>query len=551
MYKLCTRPTQFSPGKTQETLCDISKRYEINKLLYTSTHHLLEIIVTNKSLQETEQWKYRTTKEFEKYTCINIDILSSKSKDYKSINDYIVNIINCNDKNDLPNILIICFHEKRVCDDIIRLINTLQRCNFTNIGISGILFHISMDEPDANIGVTKKFIQNIHNNNSIIGILFITATPIPKFWNMLKSENIDKLLNMNNEISNFDEDFNNYRNFEQHEYIKHENTTNNPLDYIKDLYDNNIINDNQKNIIFAPAHLYTEKDGVGSHDELVNYFKFKNYCVLLMNGQFKGFIYPDNITITLYDYKQKYNIEGELRDILRHWKKNNQNTSLAITGNWIIERGVTFNTDGFNFTHMILSNYHSKNIGKLIQMAGRSTGNIKYVHKMKFISTSKIYNDICEFNKNLKAICSFNPDYFIKSNFNNNTSNIPVKVKFADINILSKLIELKKNNKNYKKKFHTILINSIETKKTILYDKNNINNFNIYNRKLNQVRMYKLGDNIDSRRFEQFNNAFNNFDTVSQSCKDNEYNIDILENVYIKNNGYIQNIDIAWITFKN
>jgi hypothetical protein len=84
-----------------------------------------------------------------------------------------------------------------------------------------------------------------------------------------------------------------------------------------------------------------------------------------------------------------------------------------------------------------------------------------------------------------------------------------------------------------------------------LYDKNNINNFNIYNKVLNQVRMYKLGDNIDSRRFEQFNNAFNNFDTVSQSCKDNEYNIDILEYVYFKNNGYIQNIDIAWITFKN
>ena len=45
---------------------------------------------------------------------------------------------------------------KRVCDDIIRLINTLQRCNLNNIGIEGILFHISMDEPDDNINVTKK-----------------------------------------------------------------------------------------------------------------------------------------------------------------------------------------------------------------------------------------------------------------------------------------------------------------------------------------------------------------------------------------------------------
>jgi hypothetical protein len=60
----------------------------------------------------------------------------------------------------------------------------------------------------------------------------------------------------------------------------------------------------------------------------------------------------------------------------------------------------------------------------------------------------------------------------------------------------------------YKEIFHEFLLKSIKNGKTILYDKNNINN-----KVLNQVRMYKQGDNIDSRRFEQFNNAFNNFYT--------------------------------------
>ena len=101
MYKLRTKPTQFTVGKTEDTLCDLTKRYLLNSTSTETTiynYHLLDIVVTNKSLPETEQWKIRTDKKFKDYENITIDILSSKSKDYNNINSYITNILKCKEK---------------------------------------------------------------------------------------------------------------------------------------------------------------------------------------------------------------------------------------------------------------------------------------------------------------------------------------------------------------------------------------------------------------------------------------------------------------------
>ena len=72
-----------------------------------SDYHLIDIVVTNNSIQETEQWKIRTDNKFENIGNVTIDILSSKSNDYNTISSYIHNILSCKTKNELPNILII------------------------------------------------------------------------------------------------------------------------------------------------------------------------------------------------------------------------------------------------------------------------------------------------------------------------------------------------------------------------------------------------------------------------------------------------------------
>jgi hypothetical protein len=550
MFKLRTKPTQFTRGKTEDTLCDLTQRYLLN--LNETEYHLIDVIVTNKSLPETEQWKIRTDKTFKHFKNITIDILSSKSNDYNTIASYIQNILNCKTKEELPNILIICYHTKRVCDDLITMFNLFGGNNYIQTS-NKIKFHISFDEPDANIGVTKKFIKKIKgfiDKSLITGILFITATPIEEFWKMLNDSGIKTLLNMNfNNTQNFDEELNNYRAFKEHHIIEHDNETTNPLYYIIDVFSNKLINENERKILFTPAHLYTDAEGVGSHMEVVSYFNDKNYCVFVMNGKFKGFIYPDKSKIDLTQFNIENNIDGELRESLMKWNEINPTTNLAITGYWVIERGITFNTTGFNFTDMILSNYHLSSMGKLIQLAGRGSGGKRYVNKINVICTTKIKDTIINFNKNLEEICSLNPEYFNRTDFVDTNNTIPVKMIINDNDLLKTILDIRdKSTRGYKQQLHNILIKGIEENKISIFDRNNIKKFDISSRTLNQVRMYKLGDKIDVRRFKNFNEAYENYKSVSQSGDENQYNIDLAKDEYIQD-GFINNINTLWITF--
>ena len=551
MFKLRTKPTQFTKGKTEDTLCDLTQRYLLN--INETDYHLIDIIVTNKSLPETEQWKFRTDKTFKNFKNITIDILSSKSNDYNTIGSYIQNILNCKTKEELPNILIICYHAKRVCDDLITMFNIFGGNNYIQPS-NKIKFHISFDEPDANLGVTKKFIKKIKgfiDKSLITGILFITATPIEEFWKMLNDSGIKTLLNMNfNNTQNFDEELNNYRAFKEHNIIEHNNETTNPLYYIIDVFSNKLINENERKILFTPAHLYTDTEGVGSHMEVVSYFNDKNYCVFVMNGKFKGFIYPDKSKIELTQFNIENKIDGELRESLMKWNELNPTTNLAITGYWVIERGITFNTTGFNFTDMILSNYHLSSMGKLIQLAGRGSGGKIYVNKMNVICTTKIKDTIINFNKNLEEICSLNPEYFNRTDFVDTNNTIPVKMIINDNDLLKIIIDIRdKSKRGYKQQLHNILTEGIKENKISIFDRNNIKKFDISSRTLNQVRMYKLGDKIDVRRFKNFNEAYENYKSVSQSGDENQYNIDLAKDEY-KQNGFINKINTLWITFK-
>lgn len=567
MYKLRTKPTQFVKGKTEETLCDIMKRWEENCLLNndnedfndsTKDKHLIDIIVTNKSLLETEMWKYRTVNKFKQEQDIKIHILSSKSDDFKNINTYISQITQATTKSQLPNVLIVCYHTKRVCSDIVTLCRTfggIHKMILPNIAKeTNINFHISFDEPDANIGVTKKFLSNINDfikNETITGILFITATPIDDFWKMLNKSGIKQLLNMNRDtVHNFDEDFKNYMSFKDHNIIEHNNDTTNPLTYIMNLFREKKIDETKRKIIFAPGHLYTKKKNVGSHDEIEEFFIGKGYVVLKINGNFKGFIYPNGRKETLEEYKQSNKISGELRETLKFWSENNENTNLAITGYWVIERGVTFNTINFNFTDMILSNYHLKTLAKLIQLVGRGAGGKLYVDVMNVFCTTEIRNTIEEFNCKLNQICSLNPELFNRTDFITSKNTIPIKLDIIDTDLVKKLVELRVSAKRgYKVGFHNILKQGIREKKIIINDNNNIK-FDISNREIKDVRMYdKEKHKVEVRRFKNFNEAFENFKTSSQSCNENQYNVDFAKDRYVLNE-FVNETNIFWITYR-
>jgi len=545
IYKICTKPTQFTKGKTEENLIKITERYNLYK--QNEENHLIEIVITNNSMEETVQWQYRTGEHFKGEEDITIDILSSKSKSYKDIYSYIGKIQNLKNKEkSLPNILIMCANDKRVCKDLIELLDSFE----------DIKFHISFDEVDKNLKVIHDFICQIKNyidNNIIIGITFITATPSTDFWRMLEKQNITRLLNMcSDNTDEFEDLLSVYRQFKDHNFIIHNNNDINPLNYIKDVFLNNLIpDDNEKKVIFAPAHIYKNVKNVGSHDEVVTFFKSKGYCVLLLNGEFKGFVYPNfSYNIELDEFKKRYKVKGELRDVLRKWNELNESLNLVITGNAVIERGITFNTSGFNFTHMILSDYFLSKENNLVQIAGRATGNKKFVDIITIICTQKIKDKVINYNDKLISLCTLNPKYMNRSDLVDTDSTIPVKVIFNDLETRNTIINLiEKHKKGYKDELHNILINGINDNLIAITDKNNINKFNILQRQLNTVRMYKNGQKTDVRRFKNFNEAFEKNICISQTGDNYDYNIDLTKDVY-KQDDFINNPDTAWITFK-
>lgn len=456
----------------------------------------------------------------------------------------------CRSKKELPNILILCYHNKRVCKDLIELFKAFDGDRYVQTN-NKVKFHISFDEPDANLGTTKLFLEQIEpyiNKNIIDGILFITATPVEEFWKMLSTTGIHKLLNMNYDNTDmFDESMEDYRSFKEHNIIVHNNDTNNPLYYIIDLFANNKIDMNGQKILFVPSHLHKSTKNKGCHNEFVSYFIDKHFCVLLMNSDFKGFIYPNGIRITLDEFNKRYNIKGELRDTLRMWRKLNTH-NLAITGYWVVERGITFNTDGFNFTDMVLSNYHLSSLNRLIQIAGRATGNKKYVNVINIFCTQEVRNAVLDFNENLEKICSLNPEYFNKMDFTTSNYGIPIKVVFNDMDFANTLFNLS-GRKNYRQHIHNMIVDGIQNNKLTLFDNNNIHKFDVQHRKLNVVRVYAQGHDVDSRRFKNFDKAFRTYTSVSQSCVEGQYNIDMARDRYVKDD-FVNEPNTAWITFR-
>ena len=96
--------TQFTKGKTEQTLNKVCERYLLNSILNDS--HIIQIIVTNKSLGETKQWKIRTKNKMNEYENIDVDILSSDIKsEYHTIEKFISKIMMAKTKNELLDTL--------------------------------------------------------------------------------------------------------------------------------------------------------------------------------------------------------------------------------------------------------------------------------------------------------------------------------------------------------------------------------------------------------------------------------------------------------------
>jgi hypothetical protein len=407
-------------SKTNVCLQIIAQLHHKNKQKYKFVQgkpvKLMSIVFTNNSLLEGKAWKCRTAAKFNGGNVIVKRLASDvgkKSGDFTRGNDLLATLVTCaadiiDDGNKiLGDILIMCNHPTRI-NDIIGLLNTWNGLKSKN-GVT-FKFNIFFDECDDGMCLSNmvNFVNNIYKKkleHFIDEIQLITATPTEEMHKKLKNISSDatKLLNIKKRIPTQEVvRTKDYKTILDQKFIPFEGPTN-PVEYVTSLNDNHPEIFTLGKIYFIPAsHYCTEHDIMAK----LQIFKDKGYWILVLNGKEKGFRCPLGQKSQL-DLKR-----GELRDILRKWRADYPTAGLVITGNKVLERGLTFLTDGFCFDYIIVSSYFARKLTALVQMLGRGQGNIKYVGTLTLITPQSLYDSVNKYIEDSEKILKDEPDYY-------------------------------------------------------------------------------------------------------------------------------------------
>jgi hypothetical protein len=436
---LNTALCQFSPAasKTQKAINFIKHFSLLHRVLRGPSEngiHHITIVATNNSLLETKQWKFRLNN---KTNNMNITTLSSnKNSTFRSTDQINSKLVRVKNAGQLPDILCMPTNGIRT-NDILDIIKTFQEGNldFTRIGIRQISLTIMFDEADKNIQLIaqfmKEFMELVQKDNgcfnyAVRDVHFITATPLTEFWKKLRSAGITKLQNINKYLEQspdyisltHEELEKDYRKLSDHTHRADiQNQTEDPIEYaalvLAKLFDERH-HKKRTDIyrVFAPAELYIE-----THNKMAELFNAHSMVALVIDGPRKGFQYPDGTFESIEDFNKKHNIQGELYDTLVKWESLHSDLDLGITGYLSIERGVTFNTKGFNFTDMIVSKYHLRNLSSLIQLLGRANGGKEYVKIMSIWAPTCVIKDANEQIDIMNELHKTNPAEYDESQF--------------------------------------------------------------------------------------------------------------------------------------
>ena len=434
---LCQSPPEVS--KTKKAIEYIKHFSVLSRGLCTSedgVHHMT-IVLTNNSLVEAEQWSHRLKKSMTGKG-MNICVLSSKKgATFNSLANLITRMVNAKNANYLPDLIVMCTHSKRT-EDVVELLNTLKtgNLNFTKIRITRISLTVMFDEADKNIELIADFLKRINlqmgetDDKRVDSVLrnvhFITGTAYAQFWKKLVEIGITTLSNINRELCEMDAEsvlhlpqselMKGYRRIEEHMHRSNiEIDTNNPVEaathMLLKIREDVPTRVNKRVIVFVPAG-----NTIKSHEDMRDIFLLADYTVLVLNGKDKVF-YSKKGNISVDDFKRHYDIKGELKDVLVKWAEVNPEENLAITGNRLIERGITFCTSGFNFTDFIISKYHMKDIASLVQLLGRANGGKEYVSIMNIWAPKEVISAANEQIEIVNSLLNSDPEEFKEKDF--------------------------------------------------------------------------------------------------------------------------------------
>ena len=431
---LCQSPPGIS--KTQKAI-DYIRHFSIasrfnNGAAESGTHHIT-VVLTNNNLSETKQWRIRLSS---KLSGLNALILSSKkgADSINSMDQLWGKISRSKNASNLPDLIVMCTHEKRT-GDLVELIDTLKlrRHDLSGIGIRRITLTIMFDEADKNMKLISQCLKDIDpllnfsegdekKDNILRDVHFITATPFKEFWKMLPP-GVKKLKNINSSLKAMDENsqlhtdykllMDDYRWLSEH----HLNTSLEDSTMIPKEYVEKVLPAAQGPVtLFAPAAIE-----ITSHLEMKDMLIKKGYTVYVDDSANKGFFDPSGKFTSLEKFNTDNKVKGELYNTFVEWRRLNPEAPIALTGYLNVIRGITFNTVGFNFTHMIISAYHAKDLANLIQLLGRANGGKKYVGKMNIICPKTLWDKANDAIKIMKELHEKSPEEFEEKDFRRKT----------------------------------------------------------------------------------------------------------------------------------
>jgi len=576
-HVLNTELMQFTLGKTEKTINSIKQSQQdwieylqINDDTIPGTR-IIPIILTNNSLAETEQWTIRLGEELDG---LKVVIVSSKeTADYSNSSELINYMKEC-DLNDLPSVIVMCTNGTRIntCREIFKAFSHFSHSPRKDIIIR---FDPAFDEIDKQTGLLKVFLKDINrrqymtSNNEyelINKILYITATPTKGLFNTIRGfgvpdfENLDTDLEKDFPRPKHEDLVRAYKSMKDDAIIYIESDSM-PVEYVKEILEHpEYIDLDERKIIFAPA-----ENKVSSHEEMTEVFANIGFTVLLHNGKFKGFVEPNGARTPLEEFnKEHFKKKPQMMDTLRKWNQLNPTKSLAITGYNTIERGVTFNTNGFNFTDVIISSYHGKQFNKLLQLMGRDHGHADYCKPCLLYTTEGIHKSVVKHIDTFNKLKEADVERYNITDFSKSPSTIPVKITILNDDILTEIMDLLKSYSFKKgrlskpetlkkevayKRIHEIFEEYKTKSEYILWgDYNNRNKIDLSERYIKTIRRYDGGEG-NGRRFQTFSNNHDNRKASSQKGETDDYSLDVACEEFI-DGSFVNPTNILWLTFR-
>tara|TARA_R110000796_G_scaffold59857_1_gene138207 strand:- start:27 stop:1592 length:1566 start_codon:yes stop_codon:yes gene_type:complete len=420
------------------------------------SHHI-SVVMTNNSLIDGRQWKTRLQNNDEINRCV---VLSSDKKrsDFQSVDNLIVDIM-MNIDVKLPDVIVCCCNSKRD-KDIVKLITALSNSSI-NISIRDIdIMNVSVmfDEVDvsANLNKASDFINFTRElSNSVVrDIHLITATPYDKFWKKLKKNNgLLTLSNINQDLVGeqpaIEELIHNYRQLSDHNRVFINVFPNDDVEYIKHVYREQIRPRGEVFRLFAPPNRFCK-----NHNAVKDYFVGEGAIVVNINGISKDIIFNETQKVSINDFNENTlrNKNALMYETLTKLSELFVGRNIVITGFNCIERGVTFQTNGFNFTDMIIPDMSC--VASAVQIVGRANGGKEFVKPHNIYMPTKLMTIVKKQIEYGMKLMRDNPTSIGELDFRDKTKKEKEQLRWSIPEVISVSIEtynhlLEKTNRRY------------------------------------------------------------------------------------------------------